>query len=644
MRLTPSIIIPVIRPFPWILLGGLLGIAGAAFAGDPQWKIEETPDALRACGKFSEVEVSLKQPQFLGLKVDSLGLGRFSPITLKDPPNKPRPAVAKRCGDGVEYRALGRDSAAPARWKFEFTEQSIRMVSQWSESDPPESVVLEFNTNICPATLLGVINPDQSITLPALLHLPDRGTFRITALPAETASLAYDAADYRTPQAFARVSFPPATKDRPRVEYRWEVAAIYPKLPGIENDPRFNGFRRNWMNMFQVNPRLQVLANNTSIGDTCPSCVMEFSDVALYTPESAGAPKTMDLIRQLLEHYIAGKPSYGLPGNGQQSYPFFLDAYPNLLIGAFDYTVGSGDQAWLEKNYPVLRRWAETLLATDRNGNGLFEYEMSGNSGAEKRFRPSNWWDCINFGHEDAYANALAYRALRGMEKMAGDVGKSEDAARYRAAADKLRAVYVKTFFNPATGVLAGWKSADGQLHDYYFLFVNGAAIHYGLVPKDQANAIMDKLLAKMKEVGYTRFDLGLPGNLIPVAKKDYWETDPRFGGGRKEDNSDGFQIYENGGATACWAYFTLAALYDLDRREEADRILFPMLDACEKGGFQGAGPNGMTKDWKTWDGTCWGYELLLPDNYYAQLAVLAREGALNQSAVPHGPETIDRK
>ena len=63
---------------------------------------------------------------------------------------------------------------------------------------------------------------------------------------------------------------------------------------------------------------------------------------------------------------------------------------------------------------------------------------------------------------------------------------------------------YFKTFYNPATGVLAGWKSADGQLHDYYFLFVNGIAIHYGLVPKDQANAIMDRLLAKMKAVGYT--------------------------------------------------------------------------------------------------------------------------------------------
>src|ERR1019366_3849246 len=176
---------------------------------------------------------------------------------------------------------------------------------------------------------------------------------------------------------------------------------------------------------------------------------------------------------------------------------------------------------------------------------------------------------------EDAYANALAYRALNGMEELARQSGHSDNQARYRSAAHKLRAAYFNAFYNPATGVLAGWRSADGQLHDYYFLWVNGIAIHYGLVPKEKANGIMDRLLKKMNAVGYTRFDLGLPGNLIPVARKDYVHLDRRWGGGEKEDNSDGFQIYENGGATACFAYFTLAALYDLGRRQEADGILF---------------------------------------------------------------------
>ena len=55
------------------------------------------------------------------------------------------------------------------------------------------------------------------------------------------------------------------------------------------------------------------------------------------------------------------------------------------------------------------------------------------------------------------------------------------------------------------------------------------------------------------------------------------------------------------------------------------------MLDALEKGEFQGLGPNGMSNDWKAWDGTPWGYEGFLVDNYYVLLAVLAREGSLEK-------------
>jgi hypothetical protein len=521
------------------------------------------------------------------------------------------------------------------------------LISQWSEKDPPEPVVFDFDLHQCHATVLGIVKSPGKITLPAVMHLPDQGSFLVTAEGPAEATLDFDAR--RAIGPFAKISFPPATKETPRVEYCLEVAVFYPALQGIQNDPRFDGFRRNWLNILQINPQLGVLSNN-SASDTCASCVAEYGDICLYSPRLAKTYQPLDSLRQLLDAYIAGMPGYGFPGNvafdmpGATPHedPIFLDAYPNLLVGATDYVIGSGNKKWLEKNYPSLRKWAEALLATDRDGNGLFEYELSGNSGSwprPLRFRPANWWDTVGFGHEDAYSNALAYRGLRGMEKMAADLGKTEDAARYRAAADKIKAVYVKTFLNPATGVLAGWKSADGQLHDYYFLFVNGIAIHYGLVPRDQANAIMDKLLAKMKEVGYTRFDLGLPGNLIPIARKDYVDADPRWGGGQKEDNSDGFQIYENGGATGSFAFYFMAALYDLGRKEEGDKILMPMLDSFEKGGFQGFGPSGMSYDWKAWDGAPWGYEGFLSDNYYAMLAVLAREGCLNKSPIKFGPE-----
>jgi len=131
----------------------------------------------------------------------------------------------------------------------------------------------------------------------------------------------------------------------------------------------------------------------------------------------------------------------------------------------------------------------------------------------------------------------------------------------------------------------------------------------------------MTALLAKMKEVGFDAFELGLPGNLVPIPKADYTDHDPRWGGSRKDDGSDGFQHYENGGATHCYAYFTVKALYKLGRADEARRIFWPLMKGLGEGAFQGKGPNGMSRDWKTWRGECWGYEGFLVDGYLALLA-----------------------
>ena len=200
------------------------------------------------------------------------------------------------------------------------------------------------------------------------------------------------------------------------------------------------------------------------------------------------------------------------------------------------------------------------------------------------------------------------------------------DAEFFSAKAAKLRSAYVPTFLNPVTGVLAGWKSADGQLHDYWFTFVSGVAITYGLVDDQAGNQIMSRLLRKMKEVGYTNFHLGLPGNLVPIRKADYvqhnWPGAREVGEPSAEDGSDAFQYYENGGATACYAYFTIHALYRLGRTQEARSIFYPMLASYATGDFQGFCDTGKSKDWRDWSGGGHGYEGLLVDNYLALLAV----------------------
>ncbi|MGH8024413.1 MAG: family 20 glycosylhydrolase, partial [Limisphaerales bacterium] len=590
----------------------------------------QAPPVARITTRFIDADVSLDYPGFTGLSLDSLGKEHFPLVKIR-PPDGPRPAaVTRRIGPRVEYRGPGIPNSQAPRWSITVHTKEIVLKSHWSADDPPEPMEVNLDNRVCHPTLLGWMNPDGSIRLPAVLHFPGQGTFRITADGPNPAPLGYCATNRSGP---IHVTFPAATATRPEITYRCRIVAIHPRIPGIASDPRFDAFRRDWLNIFQFSPRNHMLANNVA-SDTCGFCFYEYGDLARVTPPLAHGVTALDMVRQSLDRIIGGGFAYGMyrPSTDPQCPKFSADTLPSFLIAADDYVEGSKDRSWLASNYGHLKQWADEMLATDSNGDGLIKYKLSGNSGSWPwpiKYRPANWWDTIGFGYADAYANALAYRALEGMKTLAQQDGDPEGAARYGSAADKLKAVYFKTFYDPKTGVLAGWRSADGQLHDYYFLWVNGIAIHYGLVPRDKANDIMDRLLAKMNEVGYTNFELGLPGNLVSVARKDYVDLRVRFGGGKRADNADGFQIYENGGATASFAYFTLAALYDLGRISDGDRILIPMLRAYSNGDFQGFGSNGMSKDWKMWDGTCKGYEGLLTDNYYAMLAVVDRQAAL---------------
>jgi hypothetical protein len=572
---------------------------------------------------FMRAEVAPDQPALVALAVDSLGKNKLSVNPLRPPAKSERTYELRRVGNAFEYRASGGSPAAPPVWIFEFSPRQIRLRSHFAEGSPPPPLALGFNSRINHATLLGLINADGNVRLPALLHLPDLGTVRIVCTPRAGPALGYDALRFRGPHDellgnndYVKVTFPAASSTTPQIDYTLDVVEIHPDYQDLAHDLRFDGFRRNWLNIFQLNPRLRVLANHAA-SDPCAFTLFEYSSMAVRTPPLAPGVTALDLIRQTLDRYFSGMKAYGM-AEAQPDVPYdFLDSYPSLLIAASDYVRGSNDHAWLRKNFTGLKDWAAKMLAMDRDGKGLIEYPMSGNSGSWPPgvpVRPANWWDDIGFGHQDAYSNALAYHALIEMAELARQANQPNAAQLYSLRAEKLRSAYFQTFYNPVTGLLAGWKSADGKLHDYYFTFVNGGAITYGLVPRDKANQIMDRLLAKMKKVGYAYFQYGLPGVLIPVRPEDYvWGT------------RDPFQVYQNGGATGSFAYFTLEALYKLGRRADGDAILFPMLKAYEDGGFQGFGPNGKSYDWKSWEGVPHGYEGLLVDNYQALLAVLTR-------------------
>jgi len=573
--------------------------------------------------RFYAAGLSRSYPAFSFFAVDSLGQGRLEQNPVLAGTNL-LPGLELKAG--LVYALQGR-----SLWKIKFAEHAIKLRSDYTGGDGAPPFLLAFNQRTNHATLLGLMKPDElQMRLPCVLHLPDMGTVRITG----EGALGYDARRALKPP-FVRITFPPATAQHRHVEYSLDVTTIYPKLPGLAGNPRYDGFRRDWLNIFQVNPRLQMLANNAS-SDACAFTLFEYSDLAARTPRLARGLTCNDLVRMTLDRYLGGAKGYGQVGygsvpttadiDGWKTPWTSLDTLPSLLIAACNYVDSAGDVRWARAHFDALCGWAHAMMAADTDGDGLIKYPATGNYGDRPQAdrRPANWWDTINFGHEDAFANALAYRACREFAALAQKLERKDEARWFQAKADQLRAAYAPTFLDPATGVLAGWKSADGRLHDYWFTFVQGAAITCGLLDDQTANSVMDHLLAKMESVGFTNFALGLPGNLVPVKKGDYiyHDTPPQVHGvPRLEDGSDGFQFYENGGATACWSYFTIHALYQLGRREEARRIFYPMLEGFTRGEFQGFDASGRSRDWRDWRGGGHGYEGLLVDNYYTLLA-----------------------
>lgn len=581
------------------------------------------------------------RPAFSCFAVDSLGGGEvdFNPV-LSFPADPVHVRLEKK-GEGLyHYYPLYETSSAAPLWTVELSGKEIILRSEYAPlPDTPPGLwpavgfCLTFRQKACHATLLGLMPPgEQKMNVPCVLHLPDQGSMRITGSVPDL-QLDYDACRYvQAPLVrYVHIVFPAATAQQPRVEYRLETVALYPELPGIEKDPRFDAFRRNYLNMFQILPRRQMLGTNAS-SDICPFVLYMFAEAGANRVKLADGLDTSDLVRMTADRYLSGVKGYGQVGDehGTGKYQF-ADVDPSLILGSGTYIHSTQNWDWARQRYDAVRALCEQMLATDSTGNGLIKYGTTGNFNDRPttKQRPANWWDTINFGYEDAYSNTLAYRALVVWADVAEKLGKAEDVAWLRQAAAKLKAAYQQNFLNPKTGILAGWKSADGALHDYWFLFLNSIAIAYGVVDGPLAHDIMDRCLKKLDEVGYRNFRLGLPGNLVPVPRGDYvLHDDPNenpktYGVPLLEDGTDGFPYYENGGASMRYVLFTLRALYRLGRVDDARRMLYPMLEGYAAGEYQGFDRNGISNDWRNWQGKACGYEGFAVGNYLPLLAVI---------------------
>jgi hypothetical protein len=398
--------------------------------------------------------------------------------------------------------------------------------------------------------------------------------------------------------------------------------------------------RRGWFNTWQPSSKwgdqdrpfsapVGILANNV-ISDPVSFALPFYADQALWTPEIAPNVSVMDQVRRSIEWWLEHRTDTTGEVIGYWDYRHFLDANPGILISAWDYVEATGNHAWLKQRIEKLELLSAFLEQRDVDGDGMVEATQSGNYNTLiEPARSCCWWDALNCGHKDGYSNAIIYRAWRCLAELEGLLGRQDKQVHFTERAERLKSVYFKTLYNPANGWLAWWKSADGQMHDYATPVVNGLAIEYGLVEPEDARKILARLWEKMREADFSRLDLGLPCTLVPVRRADYLQPNG-LGIPKREDGTDTFQDYMNGGISAGHTLHFIMAHYVIGESEKADKLLRAMLDRQAKTGFQNGVQNRANRgiDWTNWNGAPKGYEGYLADVFMFMQAAILREPA----------------
>ncbi|MBI3119777.1 MAG: hypothetical protein HYZ00_13875 [Candidatus Hydrogenedentes bacterium] len=553
---------------------------------------------------------------------------------VADLPSRSAPGAS----GGTEYRISVADGAVLV-WAVRPQDGGLEMWFGCEGKQPWEGALelaFSFDPRVTPTTVLSSSWTDEGhFALPAVVSAPDHGQVWLSVEPAKEVKgrLEGNRAE-QTVQVTLELSLSPGNQQIKLLLTPVRLAAPV----GLRDVALWQQARRGWFGALQAtsawgqqtNPfsaPAGMLGNNV-ISDPASCSLWFYADQAFWVPELAEGVDAMAMVRRTLDWWLDEKV---LPDGEVICYwdkKDFLDANASLLIAAWDYVEATGDMTWLTHRIERLEFVADYLVRRDVDGDGLVEAVQSGNANTlQEPMRSCAWWDALNCGHKDGYTNALIYRAWRCLADLEARLDRKDAKDRYAECARRLKSVYMDVLFNPETGWLGWWRSADGQLHDYASPVVNGLAIEYGLVPPEQGKIILALIRDKMAEAGFSRFELGVPPMLVPVPRSDYLQPDAA-GCPKREDGTDTFGYYMNGGITAGQVLHFLAAHYVVGDPEPADRILRAMLERLTRGGFQNgvinAYPKGM--DWTTWDGEPAGYEGYLADSFRFLQAVLLRQ------------------
>lgn len=347
-------------------------------------------------------------------------------------------------------------------------------------------------------------------------------------------------------------------------------------------------------------------------------CTTSLADVSAIAVQLDAAPGLTPLqwVGDSLQRWLDGAPSYGSGATSHGTHRLedeYVHMAANTLVAAarFVHHAPEGHD-WFRRNRAALHRELEGMLARDVDGDGLVESTLRlGNSGEHQW--STAWADVISFGWKDAWANAVTYELWQLWEPELRALGEPDLAARIDTARLRLREAYLPTFHNPETGLIAGWRSRDGALHDHGYSVVNGAACATDLLSEEQARSVMESLVHAWDATALTDFRNGIPLNLWRIPESD-------IGG-----VIFGLPLgsYQQGGYSHHGARVIVDALDRVGMTVHADLVLEGLATTiADDTSFGGLGSG---RDWRMADGTPSGYEGQLIEGFSVLASALRR-------------------
>ncbi len=381
-----------------------------------------------------------------------------------------------------------------------------------------------------------------------------------------------------------------------------------------------DGLKKHWATVFSCfRPEYRGFSNHAA-SVNCHLSQGPPIEIVAHTRCPANGPNPLDLARYTIGRALLDGGGYGYWRS------LYLDSDPVLLSAAGRIHQSGPDIQWLKKIEPGLVETVKRMLNLIGENGLLICRDLSGNSGSYRW--SSNSMDVVGFGHMDGYVNAWAYRAFRNAAAMLDDLSHYRDLTlKCRQAATNLRKNYPLLLLNPETGWVAGWRSRDGQLHDYAFIWVNGVALAFGLLEKDTAKNALTALELKREEVGPPNARMGLPCNLLPIREEDQMLAKIL---GNKNPT---FEAYTDGSLSGWPATYYLRALSKYGLTKQLKKTVDEMTNGYAADIFNGGA--GAGHEFRSWEGLPTGYEGTLIGCFGPMYAIAIEEGILK----PFDPE-----